>query len=543
MDNEALVKRLRAGDAQRALAEGRRLGLEKESLRVNEETGLSQKPHPQAFGSALTHPCITTDYSEALLELVTPPLNSIDAALLFLEELSAFVHQGLDGDMLWANSMPCVVKNDDSIPVARYGPSNPGRMKTIYRLGLGHRYGRSMQTIAGIHFNYSLSAEWFALLREVEGRENEGLGEFRSRRYLDCIRNLRRVAWMIPYLFGSSPAICRNFIDTSGALLHFDGNTLFQPHACSLRMGNIGYQNNLESKIGNRVSYNSLAEYIRGLRHAVTTPHADYQKIGVKAGGQYRQLNANILQIENEHYATLRPKRVCGKEEMLLPALAQRGIDYIELRSLDLCGFTPAGMSKRQIAFLEMLFLYCLLNDSEKISEADEQTITRNEITVAHYGRQKNLMLLKSRRRRQSLAAWGLETCERMAAVCELLSDACDDAVYRRSLDYHRQLFSRPRQTPSARMLDEMRARHESFSEFVWRRSLDNKRHYENYPLPGARAREFKKMASDSVAEQVRIEEREQLPFDEYLRRYYEQLDRLNTGQNHEFSRAGTAAF
>ena len=527
MNHETLVHCLSTSDARRMLAHGRRLGLEKECLRVNATTGLSLRPHPAAFGAALTHPYITTDYSEALLEFVTPPLNSIKEALLFIDELSAFAHRGLGEDMLWANSMPCVVKNDDSIPVARYGSSNLGRMKTIYRLGLGHRYGRSMQTIAGIHFNYSLSEEWFAMLRDLEACNDEPLPAFRSRRYMDLIRNLLRLAWLIPYLFGASPAICKNFIDSSEGLLYFDDNTLFQPDANSLRMGNIGYQNNLESKIGNHVSYNSLAEYIQALHHAVTTPHAHYQTIGVKVNNDYRQLNANILQIENEHYASLRPKRVCGKEEMLLPALAQRGVDYIELRSLDLCSSTPAGMDQQQLAFLEMLCLYCLLTESEKISGGEEQTINYNEITVAHHGRQNNLMLLRADNKQQQLSAWGEDLCAGMAAVCDLLGSACNDSIYQQSLAHYRQLFSRPQQTPAALMLDEMRAKHEGFSEFVWRHSAQHNQYYKNFHLPAERIAELEKVAADSIAEQNRVEAQQQLPFDEYLKRYYQQLERL----------------
>lgn len=528
MDYETLISRLSATNVRRTMIAGRRVGLEKESLRINVETGLAQTPHPAVFGSALTHPYVTTDYSEALLELVTPPLGSPEAALSFLDELNVFVHQGLDEEMLWANSMPCVVKNDDSIPVARYGASNVGRMKTIYRLGLGYRYGRSMQTIAGIHVNYSLSKEWFTRLREIENGGRETPSAFRSRRYMDMIRNLLRLAWVIPYLFGASPAICRNFIDTTGTLSYFDDNTLFQPCACSLRMGDIGYQNNLESKVGNRVSYNSLAEYIHGLHHAVTTPHAAYQNIGVEVGDQYRQLNANVLQIENEHYASLRPKRVCGKEEMLLPALAAHGVDYVELRSLDLCSLRPLGMNDKQIAFLEMLCLHCLLADSPKISSSEEEIIRHNETTVAHYGRQKDLMLVQTKNDRQRLSEWGLTLCEQMTAVCDLLDGACTGTLYRQSLSHHRELFRQPAQTPSARMLDEMHANREGFSEFVWRRSVQNHQYYKQRQLPEARMAELKKIAADSVQEQIAIEEKDRLPFDEYLRQYYQQLEKLD---------------
>ena len=125
-------------------------GIEKESLRVTPEGRLSQTPHPLNLGSSLTHPSITTDYSESLLEFITPPDESIDATLEQLKKIHGFVYKNINNEILWVNSMPCVVGDNDSIPIAQYGKSNIGKIKTLYRVGLDHRYGRLMQTIAVI---------------------------------------------------------------------------------------------------------------------------------------------------------------------------------------------------------------------------------------------------------------------------------------------------------------------------------------------------------------------------------------------------------
>jgi len=71
-------KRLSAllGSGRQSLLQGGLVGLEKESMRVGPDGSIAQTPHPAALGSALTHPFITTDYSEALLEFITPPLDS-----------------------------------------------------------------------------------------------------------------------------------------------------------------------------------------------------------------------------------------------------------------------------------------------------------------------------------------------------------------------------------------------------------------------------------------------------------------------------------
>jgi glutamate--cysteine ligase len=192
---------------------------------------LRSTEHPAALGSALFHPAITTDYSEALIEFITPPMGSVAAALDYLADLQAYVYRRLDQEVLWATSMPCVLSGDQKIPIAHYGTSNAGRMKHVYRVGLGHRYGRVMQVIAGVHFNWSLAEELWPAFRLIEGRVC-GLRDFRDQRYMAQIRNLQRYGWLIPYLFGASPAVCKSFfLGQSTNLPSFDETTYYEP-AC-----------------------------------------------------------------------------------------------------------------------------------------------------------------------------------------------------------------------------------------------------------------------------------------------------------------------
>ena len=78
---------LLAGPEKSALLTGIVRGIEKESLRVDPTGHLAMTPHPRALGSTLTHPSITTDYSEALLEFITAPSASIDRVLDELDEI------------------------------------------------------------------------------------------------------------------------------------------------------------------------------------------------------------------------------------------------------------------------------------------------------------------------------------------------------------------------------------------------------------------------------------------------------------------------
>lgn len=239
---------------QGGLIQNGMIGLEKETLRVGADGKIAQTPHPHALGSALTHPYITTDYSEALTELITPPFDSPITALDFLRDTQAYVYRHLGDEVLWSTSMPCVVAGETSIPIARYGSSNAGMMKTVYRRGLGHRYGRTMQVIAGVHFNYSVPENFWPIFQEMEG-DKSPLQDFISERYFDLIRNLLRFGWLIPYLFGASPAICKSFLAGKETELEaFNDNTFYEPYATSLRMGDIGYQNNKEKAIGVRAT-------------------------------------------------------------------------------------------------------------------------------------------------------------------------------------------------------------------------------------------------------------------------------------------------
>src|SRR5215469_12616115 len=221
-----LVSRVDAG----GLLRGGGKGLEKESLRVTQAGKLAQTPHPAALGSALTHPHITTDYSEALLEFVTAPFADVNQTLLSLMDIHAFAYQHMDGEMLWATSMPCVLEGDEGIPIARYGRSNVGMMKHVYRRGLGWRYGRAMQTISGVHFNYSFPTPLWPALQRAE-RDARPARRFQDEWYFRALRNFQRLGWLVPYLFGASPAMCKSFLRGRDLkFAEFDAHTLYEPY-------------------------------------------------------------------------------------------------------------------------------------------------------------------------------------------------------------------------------------------------------------------------------------------------------------------------
>ncbi len=504
-----------------------KIGLEKESLRVSPDGGVSQTPHPVAWGSALTHPQITTDFSEALTELVTPPCDSVTEVIQSLDDIQSFVYRNLDNEILWATSMPCVVAGETDIPLARYGSSNAAQMKTIYRRGLGLRYGRAMQAIAGVHFNYSYSEQFWQIYQQQLNNSDE-LQDFISDQYMGVVRNLLRFGWLVPYLFGASPAICKSFLNGQRTMLQdFNSNTYYEPYATSLRLGDIGYQNNQEDTAGIKACYDSLDAYIESMKCAINTPCPVYEEIGVKVDGEYRQLNANILQIENEYYSSVRPKQIVQGDEKPSTALKKRGIAYIELRSLDVNAFDPHGINSEQLYFLEVLMLFCLLQPSPRLSKSEIETIDENLVLVAHNGRKPGLELRRDNEahgdEKISLHDWGSELCNEMKSVASLLDQANYSENYFSSVKSQIASIFDPELTPSARMLADMKNHDEGFFHHAQRMSKHHNKYYESHPLSAEKVAKFEKMAKDSLQKQKQIESEDSISLDDYLENYFKE--------------------
>ncbi len=498
------------------------VGLEKECLRVGLDGTIAQTPHPRSLGSALANPSVTTDYSEALLELITPPMQDRQAVLSYLRHAHKFVYDHLGDELLWATSMPCVLAGGENIPIARYGDCNAGLMKTVYRRGLGHRYGRSMQVIAGVHFNYSVPEAFWPL---YQGLENTALPlqDFVSDAYMGMIRNLQRLGWLIPYLFGASPAICKSFVggkDTD--LQSFDDTTFYYPYATSLRMGDIGYQNSLEEGRGFKANYDSLDAYVRSLTWAIETPCPDNEAIGVLHDGEYQQLNANVLQIENEHYSTIRPKQPPQWMEKPTLALRRRGISYVELRSLDVNAFDPLGVSEAQLYFLEIFLLFCMFCDSPRITASESKIIDRNQILSAHRGRDPALRL-HAQAGDIGLRDWARRLLQAMGPLAEALDGADPQRPYSGTLDHQMAVAEDPRSTPSARMLAEMEERGEGFYDFAERMSQAHKDCFAQFPADAGMLRRFEEEAATSLRRQREMESLDEISFERFLKEYFDQ--------------------
>jgi len=498
-------------------------GLEKESLRVNCEGKIAQTPHPEALGAALTNPYITTDYSEALLEFITPPFEHTTEALNFMRAVHSFTYQHLSDEMLWGSSMPCIVDGDMSIPIAHYGDSNIGKMKHVYRVGLWHRYGRSMQAIAGIHFNYSLPLTFWPIYQQLE-ENNAPQQDFISQSYMDMSRNIHRYGWIILYLFGASPAICKSFLKgQSHNFESFDDNTLYKPYSTSLRMSDIGYKNDGQSNIN--ISYNSLDSYIKRLQTATQTPYPLYQEIALKdAAGHFKQLNENILQIENEYYSNVRPKQITQTGETPSDALKKRGVRYVELRSVDINPFDPVGINSTQLHFLEAFMIFCLLAESPSLSAKEKKCVDANLTTVAVEGRKPDLQLQR-KDQPVSLKTWGLDICHEMQLLCELLDGDNTEAPYMAALKEQISKFNHVELTPSAKILASMTEHRQPFFKFAMQQAQQHNLLFNEIQLSDSEYACFKAASQKSIQQQRELESEDSLPFSNFLAEYFKRAE------------------
>ncbi|WP_241622346.1 glutamate--cysteine ligase [Rosenbergiella australiborealis] len=491
-------------------------GIERESLRIRADGSLSEQGHPTALGSALTHDWIITDFAESLMEFVTPVDRDIPHLLTFLRDLHRYVIKNLGDERLWPFSIPGNITDTETIALADYGKSNLGQMKHIYRQGLKHRYGSLMQVISGIHYNFSLpTAFWEA--KALANNDTRPLQDIASDGYLHLIRNYYRYGWIIPYLFGASPAVCESFLGHNPVVdtMESDGQgARWFPYATSLRLSDLGYTN--KSQSGLAISFNSLEEYVAGLKQAIATPSADYEKMGLFDAQQQRiQLNTNVLQIENELYAPIRPKRVIRRGEAPSDALKRGGIEYIEVRSLDINPFSATGISEEQVRFLDTFLIWCALIESPPMDQEQLHFVKSNWNTVIMQGRKPGLRLKGECGQRDfSLKDAASVLFDGLTSIAEIL-DQNSDGPYQSTCHHLRNMISDPELTYSGKILNIIKQ--EGFIGSGVTLAENYRQSLLQEPLEILTEDIFVEKAAESFAEQQNIEAADTLSFEEYL--------------------------
>jgi glutamate--cysteine ligase len=502
-------------------------GIEREALRILPEGKLSEQGHYQQLGSALTHGQITTDYSETLLEFITPVSHSPEQAIAQLQDIQKYTFANIEGELLWPMSMPCFINDAEKIPLAQYGSSNIAKMKTVYRQGLKNRYGSMMQVISGIHFNFSFSQDFWQVqqkLHQLSGEKSLPLDEFISERYFSILRNYKRFCWLIPYLYGSSPAICGSFLQGQEHKLPFKkspSGALFLEYATSLRMSDLGYTSSEQSAL--KICYNNLADYVDGVQQAIKLKSKDFSGIGVKVNGQYQQLNDNVLQIENELYAPIRPKRVAKPGEKPSVALRERGVEYIEVRALDVNPFSDTGISLEQVHFLDIFITFCAFVDNKEFDCTRQTLHEQNMDAVVLRGRDPELLLSDancgSEVKLKSVTEWGNELFKQMQQVAELLDKAYQTSKYSDAIVREQAKINDPSLTPSAQLLSIIQE--QSLSQYALNKASEYQREAKTRDYQFYSQEFFDKSVPASHKAQADIEAGDKLNFDDFLSDYF----------------------
>lgn len=513
------LAQLRSDKATQAVKDIQR-GIEREALRICPQGQLSRQDHPEALGSALTHPYITTDYSESLMELITPPSNDIEQTYNQLKDVHKFVLGNIGEQMLWPMSMPCFISDEEDIRIAQYGSSNVGKMKTTYRVGLKNRYGSMMQAISGIHYNFSLPSNFWQLLKEEEDA-SEDLQTYQSAKYMHMVRNIKRYVWVVTYLFGASPAMCKSFLqgrDTGLDFQSFGKGSIYLKNATSLRMSDLGYTNSAQSALN--IEYGSLTNYIERLRQAIKTESLEYKDIGVKVGEEYKQLNHNILQIENELYAPVRPKQVAESGEKPTDALEKRGVMYVELRALDVNPFSPYGITLEQMRVLDVFLLFCLFNDRSELSSEQQKEAEQNQDNVVLNGRDPELAISLDGQS-QTMASFMTDMFAEFEQIAAWLDSHYGGEHYQAAVSNVSSAAADPEQTLSGQLMTRLLNAQQDNGFMGLNLAAEYKQQILAQDSHEFSAEYLTKRSSQSLEDQKQVEASDSVDFDSFLASYF----------------------
>ncbi|PWJ41081.1 bifunctional glutamate--cysteine ligase GshA/glutathione synthetase GshB [Sediminitomix flava] len=383
-------------------------GIEKENARVDKNGKLALTPHPSVFGDKAKHPFITTDFSESQIEMITPPMPSINEAMGFLQTIHDIVSLELDkGEYLWPQSAPPILPKDEEIPIARYGDSDTSAEE--YREMLSTIYGRKVQLISGVHFNFSFTEEWMERLYKASGEETS-LNEFRNRLYMKLSRNFFRYRWLLIWLFGKSPAVHKTYIkDCIDRLPALEKDAYSFMEGTSVRSGVCGYRN----KVNPILNFDSWEQYQKSVDDLVTD---------------------GSLKAKKELYTPLRLKSL-GDEE---------NVSYLEVRTLDLNPLKKTGISKRTLHAIHLFLLYCLFKEEEGTLDKDQQQVayTNNDL-ASTFGLRKDVELITYAGAKKGIQLWADEIIEEMVT---LLADyTSNNSDYQEALEYLSRLVTSPK--------------------------------------------------------------------------------------------------
>ena len=374
-------------------------GIEREGLRCDESGNLSMKNHPKVFGDKLSNPYITTDFSESQMELITPTFKSTEETYKFLSALYDIVAMEIEDEYLWPQSMPCIIPEDNKIPIARFSDNKLGKTASEYREKLLQKYGGKKQLLSGIHYNFSFNEKFIKKLYENSDKALD-YKHFKNKIYLKVSRNYLRYRWLLIYLLGGTGTVHETYIEDCVRQLEEVGEGGFSNEgALSYRNSECGYTNKHELF----PSYNSVEEYVSSLEQfikegLIESPRELYSQIRLKAKDNYN----------------------------IMDSLIEEGINYLEYRSIDINPFDNAGISLEDLEFINIFNLFLLIEDESNYEIWQEEAL-ENQKTISRYG--QNKVTLKKDGKPIDKEEWGIEILEKIKKINEELSLEKEDIL------------------------------------------------------------------------------------------------------------------
>ncbi|WP_270998037.1 bifunctional glutamate--cysteine ligase GshA/glutathione synthetase GshB [Listeria seeligeri] len=331
-------------------------GLEKENVRVTADGKLALTPHPAIFGPKEDNPYIKTDFSESQIEMITPVTDSIDTVYEWLENLHNIVSLRAEDELLWPSSNPPILPPEKDIPIAVY--KTPGSPDRKYREHLAKGYGKKIQLLSGIHYNFSFPEALIDGLYSQISLPEESKQDFKNRLYLKVAKYFMKNRWLLVYLTGASPVYLADFTTTKNEETLADGSSSFRD-GISLRNSNAGYKN----KEALYVDYNSFDAYIASISNYIEQ-------------GKIESMREfyNPIRLKNAH------------TDQTVESLAEHGVEYLEIRSIDLNPLEPNGISKDELTFIHLFLIKGLLSEDRELCNNNQQLADENENAVALNG-------------------------------------------------------------------------------------------------------------------------------------------------------------
>ena len=427
-----------------SLLANNKVGIERECLRIDKNTGsISQEAHPASLGNILTHNAITVDFGESQLEFITNAYTKKTQVLTELENLYTWTQQNLDKQLLWNSSSPCYIKNSDAINIANFGNSNIAQIKNIYRSGLALRYSKIMQCVSGIHYNFSLSQQFFNALQLATKKP---IKQLKTNVYLTLARNVKRSYLMLLPLTGASPVVDASFVQArEHSLKKLTNDSYYLPYATSLRMSDIGYQSNLQNNL--KISFNEVNCSVASTLDAILKSQYKYSDIALNdSQGSFVQLNQNHLQLENEHYSIVRIKPEVLKEQLALKSLLLNGVHYTELRCLDINPFVNIGIASKQYLLYEIFMVSNAINSCSSLTAKEIDSIASNHNKVVYNGLNPKLEITVNNNGkycRVNFFDWIKSELEgKMLKAAELLDSANNTSDYTEVLQFYLKMLA-----------------------------------------------------------------------------------------------------